>query len=1233
MIRNGVSLSLFLLALSFCPLWGQESRGSITGKVSDPQGAVIPGASVVVTNTETNTITRLTTNATGYFEANLLNPGKYSITVEAQGFRKTVRTGLELSVAGRLDIEFQLQVGTISETVEVTAEAPLLDTTTASGGRVIDNRQIMELPFNDLNPFVLAGLAAGMQWTGQPEYRKAFDNAGTSAFNTSGGLGQNEYTLDGAPVTGTGRRVGFTPPSDAVEEFKMETTTFDAAYGHTSGATVNVTTKSGTNTYHGSLYDQHWQQRWNATPHFTRLQWENQVAQGKRSADSQKQASGHSNQFGGTAGGPVRFPKLYNGTDKLFFFFSYNGIYQNKAETTSSVNRSVPKMAWRQGDFSDMLALDAVKYTVYDPRSARLEGSRVVRTPFPGNKGVPVLNPMYRYYEPMYPKPNDVPGLVSADGANNYYASAMPKNERFNSILNRIDYNLSERHRLNGRWFWNHRLADEYDWMYETKRGIEANGLTRINKGLGVDYIWAASGTTVLNLGVSWARFNEGSVNSVLTSYKPSDVGLPAYLDAKAGQYKVLPQIDFQALEDASASYPAITTRGTTGEAKIMLSHIRGNHSLKFGYMERRYWFTGAGPGYSGGRFQHDNRYTKAADNTTTAANNGLEWAAFMMGLPYSVSVDTNDSSLYTTRYRALYVQDDWRVSSKFRLNLGLRYEREGGTTERYNRGLATGFLWDYKPAFADAVVAAYAKSPLAELPASQFSVLGGTQYLGTNGVNTWTEGTHRFAPRAGLVYQFDNKTVVRGGYGWFYDTFNVNNDRPSQDGYSQATSTTMTNDNALSYCPLCGVGAASNLSASVTPMHNPFPVRADGTRFDTAYGNSLGPAIRWGRGYTGNSAYPRDYRPGAQQRWRIGVQREIGKNMVIEASYNGAYAYFYVEKQYSALPQQYWATGSVRNTAVDSNLQTNVPNPFNVSNFASLETSNAMLYNYLRTQSLFTASTIRKQALLRPYPLMGTDFRSQKSFEDSKGYGWYRDLQVQFERRFSKGFQSSVMYTWTKSTVADWYANEFDAKPTERPNNNSLPHRFVWSAIYQLPFGKGRQLVQSGPLQHIVGGWQLSWIYQIQSGPCTGNWGNRFFYGDMNNIAAVFNHDEVHSKDIHVWFDPNIVYKGSGSVPSGFVGFEGRSGSQPGSYHVRMFPIRLDSLRADGIRNWDVRILRRFNIYERLNTSFAVDLLNATNHTNFSGPNLDPTNANFGRVTSQRGLSRLIQFNLRIDF
>jgi hypothetical protein len=1228
-----VLVCLLLLAVCAGSAWSQESRGSITGKVTDPQGALIPGASVVVLNTETNTTSRATANQSGYFELTLLNPGKYSVTVEAPGFKKSVRTGLELNVAGRLDIETQLQVGQLAETIEVTAEAPLLDTTTASGGRVIDNRQVMQLPFSDMNPFALSGLAAGMQWTGQPEYRRPFDNGGTSAFNTAGGVGQNEYTIDGAPVTGTGRRVGYVPPSDAVDEFKLETSTFDAAYGHTSGATVNVTTKSGTNTYHGSLYDQHWQQRWNATPHFTRLQYGAQVASGKISSSTQKQGPGRSNNFGGTLGGPVRIPKIYNGRDKLFFFFSYNGIYQKKAETTDAINRTVPKMAWRQGDFSDLLALPdgATKFQIYDPRSARSEGGRVTRTPFPGNRGIPTMNPMYKFYEPLYPKPNDVPGLVNAEGANNYYGAAMPKDERFNSLVNRIDYNLSEKHRLNGRWYWNHRLANEYDWMYETKKGIMANGLTRINKGLGTDYIWAASGATVLNIGVNWTRFNEGAVNSVLTSYKASDVGLPAYVDAKAGANNVLPRITISNIETASAGYPAIGTRGTTGEAKVLLSHIRGNHSLRFGYMERRYWYTGAGPGYSSGTFDFTNSYMRAADNTTTASGTGLGWAAFMMGLPSGMSIDTNDSSLLTTRYRALYVQDDWRVTSKLRLNLGLRYERQGGTTERFNRALAAGFLWDYKPPFADAVQAAYARSPLAELPASQFSVLGGTQYLGTNGVNTWTEGTHRLAPRAGIVYQLNSKTVLRGGYGWFYDTFNVNNDRPSQEGFSQATSTTMTTDLGASFC--CGVGAASNLSAGRSPLTDPFPVRADGTRFDAPYGNSLGAGMRWGKGYTGNSAYPRDYQPPAQQRWRIGVQREISKDMVIEASYNGAYSYGYAEKRKSALPQQYWATGNVRNQALDDNLNTNVANPFNIANFAGLQTSDAKLYNYLRTQGFFTSSTIRKQALLRPYPLMGTDLRSQKTWKDSRSTLIYHDLQVQFEKRFSKGFQSSVMYTYATSTAKNWYANEFDPQMTERTNNNTLPHRVVWSSIYELPFGKGRRWVQSGPAQHIVGGWQLSWIYQIQSGPATGDWGNRFFYGDVNNIASLFNHEGANAKDMHVWFDPNIVYRGTGAIPSGFQGFEGRSASQPGSYHVRVFPITMDALRADGIRNWDLKVQRRFRIRERLSTSFSLDMLNATNHTNFAGPNLDPTSTSFGRVTTQRGLSRVIQFNLRVDF
>ena len=171
--------------------------------------------------------------------------------------------------------------------------------------------------------------------------------------------------------------------------------------------------------------------------------------------------------------------------------------------------------------------------------------------------------------------------------------------------------------------------------------------------------------------------------------------------------------------------------------------------------------------------------------------------------------------------------------------------------------------------------------------------------------------------------------------------------------------------------------------------------------------------------------------------------------------------------------------------------------------------------------------------------------------------------------------------------------------------------------------------------MSHVIGNWNVSWVYQLQSGPATGDWGNRFFYGDQNQLATLFNSDESRSKNILQWFDPSISWKGTGAPPSGFTGFEGRSAAQPGSYHERVFPIRLDALRNDGIMNLDLKIERVFPIVpdKGINARFSVDLMNATNHTNFSGPNLDPTNTNFGRVTSQRGLSRVYQFNLRFDF
>lgn len=1218
-----------LLAATALLLPGQEYRGSITGQVVDPQGAAIARAEVTVVNVETNTTVHTASNDTGRFAVNLLNPGTYQVTVEMPGFRKSVRSGLTLSVAGRLDLELRLEVGGVTETVEVTAEAPLLDTTTASGGRVIDQQQIMQLPFADNNPFALATLAAGMQWTGQPEYRLPYAVAGTSSFNTMGAVGSNEYTMDGAPITGSDRRIGYVPPSDAVGEFKLETTTFDASYGHTSGASMNVMSKAGTNKYHGTLYNQHWQQRWNATPHFTRLAWENAVRKGTKKASDPKQPSGRSNNFGATLGGPVRLPKVYNGRDKLFFFFSYNGIYQDKVETTSSVNKTVPKMAWRDGDFSDLLAVDARRYTIYDPRSARSEGSRVVRTPFPGNKGIPVLNPMYDFYTKLYPRPNDVPGLVSPEGINNYHAAGMPHSGPFNSYLSRLDYNISDRQRMFGRWNWSDREGDADDWTYETMRGLHSTGLTKISKGAGGSYLWTVSNSTVLDVGASWNRYSEGSRNEIPTQFKPTDVGLPAYLDEKSGDYHILPRINFSNIATvASSEYPVIGQRGATAELKVGVVTLSGNHSFKYGWQERRYWYTSLGPGYPSGMYSFNNSFMRSTDADTTASSHGLEWAAFRMAAMTGARVDSNDSGYYSTRFRALYLQDDWRLSKRLRLNLGLRYEREGGITERFNRGIGGEFLYDAPLPFTDLVQAAYARDPLAELPASAFKVLGGAPYLGIRH-KTFTNGTHHWLPRAGVVVQADSRTVIRGGYGWYYDTFNANNTRPEQYGYSQPTYASVTTDNGLSFC--CGVGAAANLSASRNPVLDPFPVRADGTRFDTPYGNRLGLLSAAGRG---RLITPRDYNPAWQQRWRIGFQREIMGGTVLEMSYNGSASRIPVDQKVNYLPEQYWATGNVRVQATDDDMNRNVPNPFHYTNLAPLQASDPLLYKYLSSQTFFTSKTIRKHQLLRPFPHITslTGVRPGVSFADSCGGARYHDLELQLERRLSKGFQTTVIYTRAYSTKQNEYRNEFDPAPAWRSDNAVRPHRFVWSAIWELPFGRRRAWITSGPVQHLVGGWQLSWIYQYQSGAAT-SWSNRFFYGDLQKLGDLFAHESTHARDIHMWFNPSIAYRGTGAIPSGFQGFEGRSAMQPGQYHVRVFPSVVDALRADGIRNWDVKLLRQFRVNEQLRTVLSVDLLNATNHTNFEGPNTDPSSTNFGRVTSQRGLSRIIQFNLRVEF
>lgn len=1234
MLRKLVAgLGLALLA----PAWlaAQESRGAITGRVTDPQGSVVPNAQVIITNTQTNETRRTVTNETGYYEVNFLEPSTYTVAVEAQGFKRFLRSGITVNVSARLEINIPLEIGAVAETVQVTAEAPLLETTTASGGRVLDQQQLINLPFSDLNPFALSALAPGMQWTGQPEYRRPFDNAGTSSFNTMGGVGQNEYTIDGMTVTGSGRRVAFVPPADSISEFKLETSNFDASQGFTSGAAINVSSRSGTNALHGSIFDQHWQQRWNATPFFVRESYDAKVRAGQIDPNvTKKQAPGRSNNYGLSASGPVWIPKIINGKDKLFWTFTWNGIRQSKAETTSSTDVTVPTMDMRQGDFSYFLTVPngARLFTIYDPRSARLDGNNVVRTPFPGNKGVPILNPTYSYYVKLFPTPNNVPGKVTPEMYNNYYAFAMPKDEKFNSVVNRYDWVINQDMRFNFRWQWNDRLADEYDWTYETVRGLHSNGLTRINKGGNIGYLWTINANNILDTNFGLSRWEEGSRNQTRTKIKAAEVGLPAYIDQRAGSFTQLPRLDFNNITDVGGSYPVIGTLLTNAELRASMTSIRGSHTFRYGWQERRHFFAGAGPDSSTGIFTFRNNWTRASNVDNQSSNHVHDWAGFMMGMPTGASISYNDTFYWRTPRRAFYFQDDWRLTANLRVSLGLRYEREGGTDEKLNRGLSWALL-DQKSPISDLVEAAYNASPIPEVAPGTFRVIGIPTFFGQEGYKYATKGAHVLLPKFGLVYSLNNKTVIRGGWGMYQDTLNVSNDRPYTDGYSQPTSTPISNDAGLTFC--CSIGAATGIAQGRTVMNDPFPVRPEvnNTRFNEPFRTVLQGVARFGTDFT---ARPWNFKPALQHRWRIGFQREIFTNTMVDFSYNGAYSYIPVTRQLNALPEQYWSKGMARDQANDNYLNANLPNPFNIKYLAPIQQSNPELYKYLASTGFFTSSNLARNRFLRPYPQYSALYTVGDRENLRQGYVTYHDMQLLVERRMTRGVQASFMYTWASSYAGDYYLNQFDRYVSERINDNTRPHRVVLTSIWQTPFGKGRTWVKEGFLSHIVGNWNLSGVYQWQMGEAT-DWGNRFFYGNISkeNLEKLFKHDEVRSKDILQWFDGSIAWRGTGAPPADFVGFDGRTANQPGSYHVRMFPVRLDAIREDGIMNLDLKVERIFPIRQErgIQARFAVDLLNATNHTNFSGPNTDPTSANFGRVTSQRGLSRVIQFNLRVDF
>jgi hypothetical protein len=497
-------------------------------------------------------------------------------------------------------------------------------------------------------------------------------------------------------------------------------------------------------------------------------------------------------------------------------------------------------------------------------------------------------------------------------------------------------------------------------------------------------------------------------------------------------------------------------------------------------------------------------------------------------------------------------------------------------------------------------------------LPAEAFTVRGGTTFPGVNGMprGAWS-GQWLPMPRFSFAWNVTKKTVIRGGAGTFFDTLNVTSNTPNQTGFNRTTTYT-TESNAGS------TWKTGNPGEGISPMMDPFPA-VGRERFDTATSGSLGVDTLSGRSYT-YSTY--DTRRAKQYRWRIGLQRELGRSSLMSVTYVGSFSTdVYITKDLNPVPAEYWWTGPIRNAAVDSWLNGGVTNPFRLTNFPGLQESNPQLYADMNSQSFFTNSTVSRAQLLKRFPQM-TGLSQQRSPD---GRVRTHGIEATFSRRLTRGWNLNAAYTGTKARAADWYPNPFDARPSWEESNASRPHRLTATGIYQFPFGRRRTFFKSGMLGKVLGGMQIAGTFETQSGPLLG-WSNRYYYGDLSRITKD-------DPTLDEWF--NTAGTPCSGTPGADTGWDRCPQRVPGTYQTQIFPNRLPGVRRDRTLQTNANVQKEFPLKsERYKFLLRFDMLNVFNRYQFDSPNTDPTNTNFGKVQQQTAATnRFLQFQGRLQF
>ena len=1146
------------MCLLVARLNAQEVRASLSGIITDSSGAPVPEAIATLTNIDRNVSSRTVTNESGNYVFPFLVPGSYRLTVERTGFKKYSRESILLQAQDRARADVTLEVGEMTQSVTVQADVSLLQTETASRGQIISNQIIANVPTQGRNPFQLAWSMPGVVKTGDWRYLRSFDIGGTTGFSINGGKrGDNEVLLDGISNVRGNRTVVGVPTMEAVQEFKVLTNTYDSQYGRTGGGIVTIVSKSGGNAFHGSIYEYLQTEELNAN-------------QSELNRAGTKKPPMNINTFGVQASGPVFVPKVFDGRNRVFWLVSYEGMRQRSADP-GSVN--FPLDEWRTGDFSSLRNAQGQPVLIYDPLTTNAAG---VRTPFPNNR-IPAdrISPVAARVLSFYPSPNS-PGEGPARINNYIYPSRWVAD--MNHWIGRLDTRINDRNNVYFRYSQN--PFSEYRAVVWGTNAAEPTGnapLIRNARNISSDWTAIISPSMTFNLRAGLARWEEQGGNSFGAGFNPADVGLATALTSQFTRLQY-PRFDFSNAYQSIGSGNSVLALNPTDTYSLQpnMNAIYGSHTLKFGAEFRRYNDNSNNPGAATGVYGFGKNWTQERALQADAVS-GNEFATFLLGYPTTAFVDRNIDPSYRSHYYALFLQDDWKVTPRLTLNLGLRWDYESPIVERYNRQLGA---FDFTSA-----------NPIS--PRVQgLQVVGSPSFAGTDGQprGAFAPDRNNFQPRFGAAWRVSERWLVRGGYGLYYLG---QNERGAPLGFSQRTNAVVSTD--------------GNLRPAVN-LTNPF-ANQPGGRLLEPVGASMGPSSFLGQSFAVN--YFNRPLPYSHQ-FSFDVQRELPGNLLAEIGYVGNMTRRLPVNagNVNVLPASQLGRRTAAGVIDTAYYTERIANP---------------LQGLIPDNANLNGATIPRQSLLVPFPqYSGLNLNSLPI-----GRQRYDGLQTRLTKRFSQGLTFVASYVWSKTleqltllNTQDLVLSDIDATPLEKRSatETDVPHKFNFTGVFDLPVGKGKPFGTNLPkaADLVLGGWQLNWNLALQSG-----WAIDYPNAKQAQSGDARPTEEQRNQGLlfntSLWNDPAT----------------GRLVRAQEQFTLRDFPTRFSNVRVPGYQNLDASVSKHFPITEAVRLQFRFEMVNAFNRPWFSrlsSGGTDVTSPNFGRLdVVQRNLPRFIKLGLNL--